>query len=326
MNKPKLKIAFQMDSILEINVASDTTFALILEAYSRNFDLYYYNPASLTLNGKDVLATAQKILKASSNVDNHVDLQEEKILNLNEMNVIWLRQDPPFDMSYLTSAYLLEYLIANNPKVLVLNNPKKVLNYPEKIVAHYFSHLMPKTIITKNRSIIKDFLIQEEKVIIKPLYDAKGNSVFLLENNTPNVEPLIDNFLTTYKEPIIVQEFLKNIVLGDKRVLIIDGEPLGAFTRVPQTGITSNLAKGGRAEEALLSNKELQMCKEVGAFLKHHDLFFAGIDIIDEKLTEINLTSPTGVVTYYNISGVNLAINIWDKVLLKLETFAPDFK
>lgn len=320
MNKPKLKIAFQMDSILEVNVASDTTFALILEAYNRNFELYYYNPVSLTLDGNKVLATAQKILAASNSKENHVELQKEEILNLSEMNVIWLRQDPPFDMSYLTSAYLLEYLIANNPKVLVLNNPKNVLNYPEKIAAHYFSHLMPKTIITKNRTIIKDFLIKEKKVIIKPLYDAKGNSVFLLEENTPNVEPLIDNFLTTYKEPIIVQEFLKNIALGDKRVLIIDGEPLGAFTRVPQVGITSNLAKGGRAEEALLSNKELKICEKVGAFLKQHDLFFAGIDIIDEKLTEINLTSPTGIVTYYNISGINLAINIWDKVLKKLST------
>ena len=310
MSKLKLKVAFQMDDINNINLNSDTTFALIVEAYKRNFDLYYYNPKNLSVTNNKVLAKAHKIIKADYINSNHVKLEQEELLDLGSMNVIWLRQDPPFDMSYLTSTYFLEYLVNTNPNILVINNPKEVRNYPEKIAAHYFSEFMPQTLITKDKNLILSFLEKEKKLIIKPLYDAKGNGIFLLEQTHPNTEALIDNFLTTYKEPVIVQQFLEKISLGDKRVLIVDGEALGVFKRVPQNGITSNLAKGGLAETANLTTKEQKICQAVGSYLKQHDLFFAGIDLIDGHLTAINLTSPTGRMNYYQYSGGKLAITI----------------
>lgn len=319
MTPKKLNVAFQMDDINKINLYSDTTFALLIEAYKRNFNVFYYNPSSVTLDGNKVIARCQKVLTASYNEKSYISLEEEKLINLSSMDVIWLRQDPPFDMNYLTSTYFLDFLTNNNPNILVLNNATNVRKYPEKIFAHYFTQFMPKTLITKDRQIINAFLQKEKKIIIKPLFEAKGDDVLLIEENHPNKEALISYFLENYKEPVVVQQFLPKVKLGDKRVLIIDGEPLGAFVRIPTKGITSNLAKGGIAESTELNEKELEICNVVGKFLKQEGLFFAGIDLIDNHLTEINLTSPTGLMSYYNFSGNNLAITIWDKIINKLK-------
>lgn len=313
-----LTVAFQMNNIHHLNLSSDSTFLLIEEAIKLGFKVYYYQPNYLSLQHNRVVAVGQQITTACAN-KNILKVEDEvENLDLADMDIIWVRQDPPFNMSYLTSTYLLDYLKSYHSNIYIVNDTEQIRNHPEKIAIHLFPQYMPKTLITRYRPLIMQFLAEYRKVVIKPLYDAKGNGVFLLEYNHPNTEALINYFLTTYQEPCIIQQFLPKVSEGDKRVFVIDGEPAGAINRVPKTGeIISNLAQGGKAVSTELTATEYTMCKEVGNYLQSKNILFAGLDLIDNHITEINITSPTGLRVFHNFTGINLATTIWQKLLQK---------
>lgn len=314
-----LNIAFQMDDITKINLESDTTFFILEAAFRRGHNLLYYTPNSLSLKEDIAVAKVQKIEHASYNNAKYVSLGNPTDLALDSLDLIWIRQDPPFDMAYLYTTYVLEFVYKHNKNTLVVNPPQKVRDFPEKIFAHHFKNFTPKTILTRDQDIIKSFLQKHKKAILKPLFEAKGDDIHLLSENDPKSFVKIANMLAKYKEALVLQEFLPNVSQGDKRVFIIDGEPLGVMNRIPPEGsITSNLAKGGTAAITKLTPRELEIATTVGKILKKEGLFFAGIDLIDNHLTEINLTSPTGLKTYHKLTGVDLTTSIWDKLEGKL--------
>lgn len=315
MNKPEfLNIAFQMDDLSTVNPRSDTTFALMVEAKARNYNIYYYQPHNLSLAGSTPVALMQKVESLSADGSNPATLGTPELTDLAAMNIIWVRQDPPFNMNYLCTTYILNILQEHYPQVLVVNDPTKIRNFPEKVFAHRLIQYMPQTLITKDRALIENFLEKQQKVIMKPLFEAKGDDVLLIEYGHPNANALISYFLHNYQEPVIVQQFLPKVSEGDKRVLIVAGVIAGVFNRVPTNGLTSNLAKGGVAQTTSLTPKEEEVAKAVADLLSKEGLFFAGVDLIDGHLTEINLTSPTGVKTLEELTGVNLCPFIWNKL------------
>ena len=304
----KLKVAVQMDPIAHINISGDSTFALLLEAQARGHELFYYTPDKLSLQNGKVTAPLQT-LQVQDEKGAHFTLGAAQVQDLAELDVILLRQDPPFDLAYITSTHILERL---HPQVLVVNNPFEVRNAPEKLMVLDYPQLMPPTLISRDRAAIEAFRAQHGDVVMKPLYGNGGAAVFKVALKDPNFGSLFDLFSSIMREPWVIQRFLPKVVEGDKRIILIDGEAAGAVNRVPPEGdIRSNMVRGGAAHPTDLSPRELEICRTIGPELKRRGLIFVGIDVIDGNLTEINVTSPTGLRAIKRLGGPDLAAQIW---------------
>ncbi len=306
-----LKVAIQMDPIERINVAGDSSFALLLEAQSRGHNLFYYTPDRLSQLGRDIFARVQP-LRVQDVAGDHAALGEATRQNLREFDVVLLRQDPPFDLAYITSTHFLERLA---PETLVVNDPGAVRNAPEKLLVMEFSDLMPPTLITRDRGEIEAFRTRFEAVVMKPLYGHGGAAVFKIAQKDYNFGSLFDMFSTTFREPWVVQEFMPAVMQGDKRIILVEGRALGAVNRVPQQDdIRSNMVRGGRAELSPLTPGEQAICDRIGPELKRRGLLFVGIDVIGDRITEINVTSPTGLRAIKRLGGPDAAAGIWDAI------------
>lgn len=310
-----LKVAFQMDPMETVNIDGDSTFVLMLEAQKRGFELYHYLAPDLTYRHGDIVANGRRVTVERSH-GAHYSYGSDETLNLKEMDVVWMRQDPPFDMGYITATHLLE-LISND--TLVLNDPAEVRNAPEKLFVTKFRDLMPATLITRSEDEVKAFRKQHGDIIVKPLYGNGGVGVFHLKPEDSNLGSLMEMFLAASTEPVMVQEFLPEVVRGDKRIILVDGEAVGAINRVPASGeIRSNLVAGGTAEQSVLTDREIEICERLKPELKKRGLLFVGIDVIGDWLTEINVTSPTGLQAVNKFDGVSLESQIWDAIEAKL--------
>jgi glutathione synthase len=309
-----IKVAIQMDPIAGIKIKGDSSFALLLEAQARGHELYFYTPDSLAMRDGEVMARISPIAVRDVEGD-HVTVGEAKVMALSSFDVILLRQDPPFDMSYITSTHFLERL---PKKTLVVNDPAHVRNAPEKIMVTLFPDLMPKTLITRDRLMIEEFRKEFGAIVMKPLYGNGGAGIFKLEPDDTNFGSLCDMFAATSREPWVIQKFLPQVVDGDKRIILVDGIAMGAVNRVPLPGdIRSNLVRGGAAETTQLSPREKEICDSIGPTLKERGLLFTGIDVIAGNLTEINVTSPTGIRAIKRLGGPDLAVPIWDAIEAK---------
>ncbi len=309
-----LKIAVQMDHIGSINIAGDTTFALSLEAQRRGHELYHYTPDRLSMRDGVVSARVER-LEVRDVKGDHFSLGEPVRRDLSEMDVVLLRQDPPFDMNYITTTHLLERI---HPKTLVVNDPAWVRNSPEKIFVTEFPDLMPETLITKDPQEVMDFRRQYGDIILKPLYGNGGAGVFHLADGDRNLSSLLEMFGQMFREPFIAQRYLKDVRAGDKRIILIDGEPVGAINRVPSdTDARSNMHVGGRAEATKLTPREREICDRIGPSLKERGFILVGIDVIGDYMTEINVTSPTGVREIQRFDGTDVAALFWDAVEAK---------
>ena len=307
-----LNIAVQMDPIERINIAGDSTFALLLEAQARGHKIFYYTPERLSLAGGKIVAEAQP-LEVRDEVGNHFTLGERRRIDLgSEVDVVLLRQDPPFDLAYITTTHLLERI---HPHTLVVNDPASVRNAPEKLFVMQYPHLMPDTLITRDRGEIEAFRQQHGDVVMKPLYGNGGAAVFKVAQKDPNFGSLFDLFSVTFREPWVVQRFLPRVTEGDKRIILVDGVAMGAVNRVPaENDIRSNMVRAGAARETDLTPREREICQTIGPELKKRGLIFVGIDVIDGNLTEINVTSPTGLRAIRNLGGPDLAAALWDAI------------
>ena len=309
-----LHVAVQMDPIEHIKIAGDSTFALLLEAQRRGHRLSYYTPDKLSLDGGRVMARVQA-LQVRDEPGHHCALGDARLIDLAETDVVLLRQDPPFDMAYITTTHLLERI---HPKTLVVNNPASVRNAPEKLMVMNFPDLMPPTLVTRDRAAIEAFREREGDIVMKPLYGNGGAAVFKLTRIDPNFGSLFDLFSVTFREPWVCQRFLPEVVEGDKRIILVDGVAAGAINRVPQPGdIRSNLVRGGAAKPTDLSAREQEICARIGPVLKELGLLFTGIDVIHGNLTEINVTSPTGLRAIKRLGGPDLSVAIWDAIEAK---------
>lgn len=310
-----LNVAVQMDPIERISIAGDTTFALMLEAAARGHALHYYRPENLSLRAGRPVALAAPITVRDVAGD-HFALGPAASLDLAAMDVVLLRQDPPFDLAYITSTHILERLPAST---LVVNDPVSVRNAPEKLFVLDFPDLMPPTLITRDRAEIEAFRRAHGEVVMKPMHGHGGASVFKVAEKDPNFGSLFDLFSTLLKEQWVVQAFLKNVTLGDKRIILVDGEPLGAVNRVPaENDIRSNMVRGGAAAATQFTDRELEICTRLAPDLKRRGLVLVGIDVIDGHLTEINVTSPTGIRAIKRVGGPDLAVPVWDAIESRL--------
>lgn len=306
-----MKIAFQMDPIQSVDINADSSFRIAEEAQARGHDLFYYSPDKLAYEEGQITARGHW-MTVRREVGNHVDLGSEVRLDLSEVDVVWLRQDPPFDMHYITSTHLLDRLA---PDTLVVNDPFWVRNYPEKLLVLDFPDLTPPTTIARDLETIKAFKDKHGDVILKPLYGNGGAGVFRLDANDRNLTSLHELFTGFSREPLIVQKFLPDVSNGDKRVILVDGEPVGAINRVPAKGETrSNMHVGGRPEKIGLSTRDKEICAAIGPLLREKGQVFVGIDVIGDYLTEINVTSPTGIQELERFDGVNVAEQIWEAI------------
>ena len=306
-----LKVGIQMDHISSINIRGDSTFALALEAQARGRVLYHYTPDRLQLRGNTVTAAIEK-LAVRDEPGNHFTLGEANVTDLTELDVVLLRQDPPFDMAYITYTHILERI---HPRTLVVNDPASVRNAPEKILVMEFAHLMPETLITRDFQAIRDFRREFGDIIVKPLYGNGGAGVFRIGEADQNLSSLLEVFGGVFREPLIAQRYLPDVRKGDKRIILVDGEPAGAINRVPAEGdARSNMHAGGRAEHSELTPREREICAEIGPRLKQLGFIFVGIDVIGDKLTEINVTSPTGIREVKRFSGTDIAALVWDAI------------
>ena len=306
-----LKIAVQMDHVSTVNIAGDTTFALSLEAQRRGHALYHYTPDRLSLRDGKVFARIEEMTVRDEKGD-HFSLGEPVRTDLSAMDVVLLRQDPPFDMNYITTTHILERI---HPNTLVVNDPAWVRNSPEKIFVTEFPDLMPETLITKDPLEVAAFRKEFGDIIVKPIYGNGGAGVFHLKPGDTNLGSLVELFRTFLNEPLMVQRYVPEIRQGDKRIILIDGRPAGALNRVPaQEETRANLHVGGRAEKVELTRRDLEICEMIGPTLQERGLIFVGIDVIGDYLTEINVTSPTGLQEIDRFDGVNLAGQIWDVI------------
>ncbi|AEK55410.1 MULTISPECIES: glutathione synthase [Brucella] len=306
-----LKVAVQMDHISTVNITGDTTFALSLEAQKRGHELFHYTPDRLSMRDGVVSARMEKMEVRDVKGD-HYTLGEPVRRDLTEMDVILLRQDPPFDMNYITTTHLLERI---HPKTLVVNDPAWVRNSPEKIFVTEFPDLMPETLITKDPQEVMDFRREFGDIILKPLYGNGGAGVFHLADGDRNLTSLLEMFGQLFREPFIAQRYLKDVRAGDKRIILIDGEPVGALNRVPsETDARSNMHVGGRPEQSKLTPREREICARIGPSLKERGFILVGIDVIGDYMTEINVTSPTGIREIERFDGTNIAALFWDAV------------
>ncbi|MES2600348.1 MAG: glutathione synthase [Pseudomonadota bacterium] len=310
----KLKVAVQMDPIARINIRGDSTFALLLEAQKRGHALSYYTPEKLSLRGEQLIASVQPLTVRDQDGD-HFTLGDAARVDLESFDVILLRQDPPFDLAYITTTHFLERI---HPKTLVVNNPASVRNAPEKIFVMEFADLMPPTLISRDKDEINAFRAEHGDVVMKPLYGHGGAAVFRITPNDMNFGSLYDMFSVTFREPWVIQRFLPEVKHGDKRIILVDGEFAGAVNRVPAPDdLRSNMVRGGAAQSTDLSPREREICARLGPALRERGLLFVGIDVIDGHLTEINVTSPTGIRAIARLGGPDVAAMIWDAIAAK---------
>lgn len=306
-----MKVAIQMDPIGPIDINTDSTFRIAEEAQARGAKLFYYTPDRLAWQNGKVTARGWP-LTLRRELGNHFTLGEEVTVDLADYDVVWLRQDPPFDMGYITTTHLLERLV---PDALVVNDPFWVRNYPEKLLVLQFPDLTPPTTIARDLATIRAFREEHGDIILKPLYGNGGAGVFRLMPDDRNLVSLYELFTGMNREPLIAQKFVPDVSNGDKRVILVDGKPIGAINRVPPIGETrSNLHIGGTAEKIGLTERDLEICAAIGPLLKEKDQIFVGIDVIGDYLTEINVTSPTGIQELERFDGINAAGAIWDAI------------
>jgi glutathione synthase len=311
-----LTVAVQMDPIQRIRIAGDSTFALLLEGQARGHTLLYYTPDRLSMRDHRVTATVEPLQVRDVEGD-HYTLGAAERVDLAGCDVVLMRQDPPFDLGYITATHLLERI---HPKTLVVNDPASVRNAPEKLFVTLFPELMPPTLITRDKDEIEAFREEFGEVVMKPLHGHGGAAVLRVTREDPNFGSLFDLFATTFKEPWVVQRFLPQVKDGDKRIILIDGVAAGAVNRVPAPNdIRSNMVRGGAAQATDLTPREREICAAIGPELARRGLLFAGIDVIDGQLTEINVTSPTGLRAVKKLGGPDLAATIWDAVERRVE-------
>mgnify|MGYP006331329135 FL=1 len=309
-----LNVAIQMDPIGPINISADSTFRIAVEAQARGHRLFYYTPDRLAYREGRVLARGWP-LTLRREVGNHYSLGPEAEVDLADWDVVWLRQDPPFDMSYITTTHLLERI---HPKTLVVNDPFWVRNYPEKLLVLDFPNLTPPTLVARNLQTIRDFKHAHGDIILKPLYGNGGAGVFRLDPNDRNLASLHELFSGINREPLIAQKYVPAVTKGDKRIILVNGDPVGAINRVPADGETrSNMHVGGRPEKVGLTDRDREICAAIGPTLRDKGQIFVGIDVIGDWLTEINVTSPTGIQELERFDGTNTAALIWDVIEAK---------
>jgi glutathione synthase len=310
-----LRVACQMDPIDRIDIRGDSTFALLLEAQRRGHSMFYYTPAHLSLLAGRLIANGST-LEVEDRVGDHYRVGNPRAEDLSQMDVVLLRQDPPFDMSYITTTHLLERI---HPKTLVVNDPAHVRNAPEKVFVLDFLDLMPPTLVTRNLDQVRAFRAEHKDIILKPLYGNGGASVFRIGEGDTNLNSLVELFQTVFREPFMVQQYRPEVRAGDKRIILVDGEVAGAINRVPAADETrSNMHVGGVATATGLTDRDLEICSRLGPELKRRGLLFTGIDVIGPYLTEINVTSPTGIRQVKDFGGPDIAALIWDAVERKV--------
>jgi glutathione synthase len=307
----RLKTGVQMDPIERINIQGDSTFALLLEAQKRQHGIFYYTPAELFMMNGRVFAEGCEV-----SVDDvhgaHYEFGAKQTLALEELDVVLLRQDPPFDMAYVTTTHILDHI---HPNTLVVNDPASVRNAPEKLFVTEFPELMPPTLITRSLDAVNAFRAEHKDIIVKPLYGNGGAAVFRVREDDTNTGSLVELFQTVFREPFVVQRYLPDVRKGDKRIILVDGTPVGAINRVPAEHETrSNMHVGGRPEATELTPREREICDTIGPELKQRGLIFVGIDVIGDYLTEINVTSPTGIREVKRFGGSDIAALIWNAV------------
>jgi glutathione synthase len=306
-----LKVAVQMDPMTTVDIDGDSTFALMLEAAARGHAMWHYEVRHMWLEGPSLLARAHPV-EVRRKPGDFYSFGEPETLDLASMDVVLMRQDPPFDMAYITATHLLEHI---HPKTLVVNNPAAVRNAPEKLLVTRFPDLMPPTMIARDAAAIRDFRARHQDIIVKPLFGNGGIGVFRVKPDDENLGSLLDMFFAASREPLMIQRYEPAVRAGDKRIILIDGEPLGAVNRVPATGDSrSNMHAGGRPEKTTLTAREMEICARIGPTLKAEGLLFTGIDVIGDYLTEINVTSPTGLQQIARFDNLNLAAKIWEKI------------
>ncbi len=306
-----LRVAFQMDPIERIDIKGDSTFALLLEAQSRGHDIFYYTPPDMSLEGGRLIAQGHTLTVEDREGD-HYRLNNPRSVDLAEFDVVQLRQDPPFDMSYITTTHLLERI---HPDTLVVNDPAHVRNAPEKVFVLDFLDLMPPTAVTRSADVVKAFRKEHGDIILKPLYGNGGEAVFRLTPDDTNLNSLVELFQTVFREPFMVQQYRAEVREGDKRIILIDGKVAGAINRIPAKDETrSNMHIGGTPTPTELSERDLEICSRLGPELLKRGLIFVGIDVIGDYLTEINVTSPTGIREVKRFGGNDIAAMIWDAI------------
>ena len=306
-----LAVAIQMDPIESINIDSDSSFALMLEAQRRGHSLFYYLPRALSLRDGKVSARGRPV-EVRREKGRHYTQGEAERAELSRFDVLLMRQDPPFDMGYITLTHILEHI---HPKTLVVNDPVAVRNAPEKLLVTHFPELMPPTLITSVREEVLAFRAEHRDIIVKPLFGNGGAGVFHITPDDENLNSVLEIFTQFYREPIIVQRYLPEVRQGDKRIILVDGVAVGAINRVPPKGeARSNLHVGGRPEKAALTARDRAICEAIGPTLRDQGQIFVGIDVIGRYLTEINVTSPTGIQELERFDGTNVAGLIWDAI------------
>ncbi|MBL8629915.1 MAG: glutathione synthase [Rhodospirillaceae bacterium] len=311
-----LTVAIQMDPIESININGDSTFVLALEAQRRGHKLLHYLPKHLSFRDGKVMARARP-MELRRELGNHHTMGTAHTVDLSTVDVVLMRQDPPFDMAYITATHILEHI---HPKTLVVNDPVSVRNAPEKLFVTHFPGVMPPTVISSDPEEIKLFRAEHKDIIVKPLYGNGGAGVFHIKPDDENLNSLLEMFTTTWREPVIVQRYVPEVRLGDKRIILVDGKAVGAINRVPAAGeARSNMHVGGRPEKSLLTKREQEICETIGPALKERGLIFVGIDVIGDYLTEINVTSPTGIQEINRFDGSTLEALVWDAIESKLK-------
>ena len=311
-----LTVAIQMDPIESVDIDADSTFVLALEAQARGHALFHYLPGEMSFRDHRVYAKARPLSVRRQRGD-HAKLGAPEVLDLAGVDIVLMRQDPPFDMAYITATHLLEHI---HPRTLVVNDPFHVRNAPEKLFVAHFEGLMPPTLITADREEILAFRAEHRDIIVKPLFGNGGAGVFHVTPEDENLGSLLEMFTGMYREPIIVQRYLPEIRRGDKRIILVDGEPAGGVSRIPPDGeARANFHAGGAPRKADLTTRERDICAAIGPALRDRGLVFVGIDVIGEYLTEINVTSPTGIQEINRLDGVRIEAMIWDAIERRVE-------
>lgn len=309
-----LKVAVQMDPIARINIKGDSTFALLLEAQSRGHKLSYYTPDRLALLNGRLFATVED-LQVRDKLGDHFSLGDPRRVSMTEFDVVLLRQDPPFDLAYVTTTHLLERI---HPKTLVVNDPAHVRNAPEKVFVTEFPELMPPTLVTRDLAEIKAFRAEHGDIVMKPLYGHGGGAVFRITRDDLNFGSLYDMFSVTFREAWVVQKYLPAVKDGDKRIILVEGEYAGAVNRIPAPDdLRSNMVRGGSPAKTELTPREREICDTIGPALRDRGLLLVGIDVIGDFITEINVTSPTGIRAIKNLGGPDIAAMVWDRIEAK---------
>ena len=315
-----LSVAIQMDPIEAVNIDADSTFVLALEARRRGHTLYHYQPHDLVFRDGQLSARCRD-LEVRRRHGDHFTLGSPRMIDLAEVDVVLMRQDPPFDMAYITATHLLEHV---HPETLVVNDPAHVRNAPEKLFVTHFDGLMPPTLITTDRTEIQAFRERHEDIIVKPLFGNGGAGVFHIAPGDENLSALLEMFTEMYREPIIVQRYLPEIRQGDKRIILVDGVAAGGVSRIPAAGdARANFHAGGAAQKTRLTPREKEICEAIGPALSERGLIFVGIDVIGDYLTEINVTSPTGIQEINRLDDIQIEKTIWDAIEARITHHQP---